>query len=161
LLPDKFAEELATKTFTSVSADREKVEALHKLTFKYAFMEVTELRYGSLNWCDDEALMVARVLASGAAPKLRKLDLGSNRIGDAAMEALTAALTTTSELTTLHLHLNYLSDKGLLLLANAIAEGSLPKLRVLLLWGNDTSNTGKEAIRQACVRMGPSFTLGL
>ena len=64
----------------------------HKDAFKEQFGKATILGYDSLGWGDAEAVHVAEVLASGAAPRLKKLFLGHNKIGDKGCKALAAAL---------------------------------------------------------------------
>ena len=117
--------------------------------FRHAFGQVEELRYDHLQWGDVEARLVAQVLASGAAPQLLKLDLGSNCIGDYAIEELAEALLKTEQLTTLHLHLNRLTDRGFGTLASLLDKGGLPALRVLLVWGNRAGDAGRAALQKA------------
>ena len=54
--------------------------------------KATELYYVNLRWGDAEAAQLAEVLASGAAPRLEKLTLTGNEIGDEGCKALAAAL---------------------------------------------------------------------
>ena len=92
LLPSAFAAELETKSFTNGKDDKPLVERLYEAAFKEQFGKATVLNYRNLGWGDAEAAQLAEVLASGAAPRLEKLELDSNQIGDEGCKALAAAL---------------------------------------------------------------------
>ena len=92
LLPSAFAAELETKSFTNGKDDKPLVKRLYEAAFEEQFGKATELRYNVLGWGDEEAAQLAEVLASGAAPRLKSLELLSNQIGDEGCKALAAAL---------------------------------------------------------------------
>ncbi|EOD38929.1 hypothetical protein EMIHUDRAFT_361530, partial [Emiliania huxleyi CCMP1516] len=92
LLPSAFAAELEKKSFTNGKDDKPLVKRLYEAAFEEQFGKATELFYRGLGWGDAEAAQVAEVLASGAAPRLEKLDLSYNEIGDEGCKALAAAL---------------------------------------------------------------------
>ena len=92
LLPSAFAAELETKSFTNGKDDKPLVKRLYEDAFEEQFGKATELKYWSLGWGDAEAAQLAEVLASGAAPRLEKLRLNGNKIGDEGCKALAAAL---------------------------------------------------------------------
>ena len=92
LLPSAFAAELEKKSFTNGKDDKPLVKRLYEAAFEEQFGKATELDYGSLGWGDAEAAQLAEVLASGAAPRLEKLYLQRNKIGDEGCKALAAAL---------------------------------------------------------------------
>ena len=68
------------------------MKRLYEAAFKEQFGKATELDYNGLDWGDAEAAQLAEVLASGAAPRLAKLELYHNNIGDEGCKALAAAL---------------------------------------------------------------------
>ena len=55
-------------------------------------MRLTHLGSLGLGWGDTEVVQLAEVLASGAAPRLERLNLLYNEIGDEGCQALAAAL---------------------------------------------------------------------
>ncbi|CAK0867735.1 unnamed protein product [Prorocentrum cordatum] len=76
LLPDAFDVQLQSKGFTNGKDDRPRVAELYRSAFAQRFEAAKVLRYGALEWGDEAAQQLAAVLASGAAPQLRELDLG-------------------------------------------------------------------------------------
>ena len=68
------------------------MKRLYEAAFEEQFGKATVLYYAGLGWGDAEAAQLAEVLASGAAPRLVKLDLYGNKIGDEGCKALAAAL---------------------------------------------------------------------
>ena len=92
LLPSAFAAELEKKSFTNGKDDKPLVKRLYEAAFKEQFGKATELDYNGLDWGDAEAAQLAEVLASGAAPRLEKLFLMHNQVGDEGCKALAAAL---------------------------------------------------------------------
>ena len=92
LLPSAFAAELEKKSFTNGKDDKPLVKRLYEAAFEEQFGKATKLLYGRLDWGDAEAAQLAEVLASGAAPRLEKLYLHGNKIGDEGCKALAAAL---------------------------------------------------------------------
>ncbi|EOD36225.1 hypothetical protein EMIHUDRAFT_122557 [Emiliania huxleyi CCMP1516] len=121
LLPERFAERLEEKRFTNGKDDKPLVAGLYKQAFEEEFGKAEGLRYRNLGWGDAEAIQISELLASGAAPKLWRLELNGNQIGDEGMKAL----------------------------ADAIAGGAAPALRVLSLGGNKASQAAKDAITSA------------
>ena len=91
-MPSAFAAELETKSFTNGKVDKPLVKRLYEAAFKEQFGKATELNYDGLGWGDAEAAHLAEVLASGAAPRLERLYLSFNKIGDEGCKALAAAL---------------------------------------------------------------------
>ena len=92
LLPSAFAAELEKKSFTNGKDDKPLVKGLYKDAFEEQFGKATWLDYSWLDWGDAEAAQLAEVLASGAAPRLERLWLRGNKIGDEGCKALAAAL---------------------------------------------------------------------
>ena len=126
------------KTFTNGKDDKPLVKRLYEAAFKEQFGKATILGYDSLGWGDDEAVHVAEVLASGAAPRLKKLFLGHNKIGDKGCKALAAALGkegAAPRLEELYIYTDrYRSDSGIGVegyeaLAAALEEGAAPRLK--------------------------------
>ena len=92
LLPEQFAERLEAKRFTNGKDDKPLVAGLYKQAFEEEFGKAEELGYGDLGWGDAEAIQLSKLLASGAAPKLKDLDLYGNPIGDEGVKALAEAI---------------------------------------------------------------------
>merc|ERR1719238_2427139 len=134
LLPSAFAAELESKSFTNGKDDKPLVKGLYEAAFKEQFGKATELNYNDLGWGDAEAAQLAEVLASGAAPRLEKLRLYGNKIGDEGCKALAAALGkegAAPRLETLYLGVNKIGDEGCMALAAALKEGAAPSLKYL------------------------------
>jgi hypothetical protein len=147
VLPLALKEELAFKHFTNGKDDRPAVARLYRKGFEERFGAVESLDYSSLGWGAAEAKAVAAVLAEGAAPKLRQLDLKNNSIGDEGARALAGALPSATALEGLHLGNNSIGDEG----ARALA-GWLPSARALLelsLKGNSIGAAGACALAGA------------
>ncbi|EOD20511.1 hypothetical protein EMIHUDRAFT_101855 [Emiliania huxleyi CCMP1516] len=92
LLPSAFAVELETKSFTNGKDDKPLVKRLYEAAFEEQFEAAARLSYADLGWGDAEAVQLAEVLASGAVPRLERLYLNGNQIGDEGYNALAAAL---------------------------------------------------------------------
>jgi len=82
------------------------VSKLYKQVFTEQLGKCTELDYHGMGWDDNEVTQLARVLASGAVPNLK----------------------------TLNLSFNDFTDKGGVMLAKALAQ-ALPELEVLEVKG--------------------------
>mmetsp|Transcript_62509 Transcript_62509/g.165402 ORF Transcript_62509/g.165402 Transcript_62509/m.165402 type:complete len:324 (-) Transcript_62509:264-1235(-) len=106
LLPGEFAKQLARKIFHNPEHDRPLVSKLYKQVFTEQLGKCTELDYHGMGWDDNEVTQLARVLASGAVPNLK----------------------------TLNLSFNDFTDKGGVMLAKALAQ-ALPELEVLEVKG--------------------------
>uniref|UniRef100_A0A0D3JGR7 Uncharacterized protein n=2 Tax=Emiliania huxleyi TaxID=2903 RepID=A0A0D3JGR7_EMIH1 len=122
LLPSAFAAELEKKSFTNGKDDKPLVKRLYEAAFKEQFGKATNLDYARLGWGDAEAAQLAEVLASGAAPRLERLGLSFNKIGDEGWTALAAALGkegAAPRLETLYLVANKIGDEGCKALAAA------------------------------------------
>jgi hypothetical protein len=90
---------------------------------------------------------VAAVLAAGAAPKLRLLNLGGNSIGDAGARALAAALPIATALESLDLSSNAIGSGGACALAQALPRAG--RLAVLNLQSNAIGDEGTRALAGA------------
>jgi len=80
------------KSFTNGKDDKPLVKRLYEAAFEEQFGKATELSYQDIGWGDAEAAQLVELLASGAAPRLEKLELCGNKIGDEGCKALAAAL---------------------------------------------------------------------
>ncbi|CAK0822494.1 unnamed protein product [Prorocentrum cordatum] len=137
LLPDAFDVELQSKGFTNGKDDRPRVAELYRSAFAQRFEAAEELHYDGLQWGDEEAQHLAAVLASGALPRLQKLYLWNNRVGDEGAARLAEALR---------------------------APGALPQLQELSLRGNPlrVGGPGPAALRAAWAEAGrPACNLWL
>ena len=92
LLPEQFAERLEEKRFTNGKDDKPLVAGLYKQAFEEEFGKAEVLGYDYLGWGDAEAIQISKLLASGAAPKLKELALQGNPIGDEGVKALAEAI---------------------------------------------------------------------
>ncbi|EOD26944.1 hypothetical protein EMIHUDRAFT_114838 [Emiliania huxleyi CCMP1516] len=153
LLPSAFAAELEKKSFTNGKDDKPLVKQLYEAAFKEQFGKATKLIYIGLGWGDAEAAQLAEVLASGAAPRLEKLWLQGNKIGDEGCKALAAALGkegAAPRLERLYLNDNEIGDEGCKALAAALGkEGAAPRLWLLDLSRNKISDEGYKALAAA------------
>ena len=132
LLPSAFAAELEKKSFTNGKDDKPLVKRLYEAAFEEQFGKATVLNYASLGWGDAEAAQLAEVLASGAAPRLEKLYLSSNKIGEQGCKALAAALGkegAAPRLEMLALNGNQIGDEGCKALAASLKDGAAPSLK--------------------------------
>ena len=92
LTPSAFASLVADKQFTNGSTDHPLTIALYEASFAKHFGLARELAYHENRWTDDDAKLVAAVLASGACTSLVSIFMRNNRIGDAGAKALALAL---------------------------------------------------------------------
>ena len=92
MLPNNFKEQLELKGFTNGSTDRPLVARLYRDAFEQRFEKADELELDGLKWGDIEVKALAEVLASGAARRLRVVNLGDNDIGPEGAAALAGAL---------------------------------------------------------------------
>eukprot|EP00966_Prymnesium_polylepis_P111117 2570389-Prymnesium_polylepis.1 len=68
------------------------VGELYRGAFEKEMGEATSLNYEGLGWGDEEMVLVAKVIASGAMAKLTLLNLEFNLIGDEGMRSISTAL---------------------------------------------------------------------
>ena len=137
VLPDNFTEQLELKGFTNGSTDRPLVAGLYRDAFEQRFAKAEELDFGVLEWGDTEAQALAEVLGSGVVPRLRSLDLGSNKkIGCEGVAALARALPQLPALEEINLYDNSIGDAGVQALAGVLSSDAAPRLRVLDLGCN-------------------------
>ncbi|CAK0906553.1 unnamed protein product, partial [Prorocentrum cordatum] len=152
-LPDAVEAELHSKGFTNGKNDRPRVAELYRSAFAQRFESAELLRYARLGWGDEQVRQVAAVLASGAAPRLQRLYLSSNRVGDEGAAALAEALRAPGalpRLQRLYLFDNRVGDEGAAALAEALrAPGALPSLQALGLDGNRVGDEGAAALAEA------------
>jgi hypothetical protein len=77
--PDEFDEQLELKSFTSKSADLERVRGLYRAGFLECMEQVKELHYHDLSWGDAELATLTRALCVPFAfPNLEMVRLGGN-----------------------------------------------------------------------------------
>ncbi|CAK0807226.1 unnamed protein product, partial [Prorocentrum cordatum] len=150
-LPDAFDVELQSKGFTNGKDDRPRVAELYRSAFAQRFEAAEDLLYIGLQWGDEEAQQLAAVLASGAAPRLVRLDLGRNRVGDEGAARLAEALRAPGALPQLQkLNLAFMGDEGAARLAEALrAPGALPWLQWLDLHSNRVGDEGAARLAEA------------
>ena len=99
------------------------------------------------NKIGDAGVAALAAALKGDASVLRELILWGNRIGDTAVEALAAALKENGSLQGLYLGSNLISYRGADALAAALKENS--SLQELGLWGNQIGDTGAKALAAA------------
>jgi Ran GTPase-activating protein (RanGAP) involved in mRNA processing and transport len=123
-----------------------KVIALNTRTILSIFRDMKELRYEKVGWGDDEAVQLAEVLPlCTSATGLRLND--NYKISARGAKALAAAFADGAmpKLEKLVLYTNQIGDNGAVALAEAVGKGALPELKELWLQGNKLSQTGKDA----------------
>ncbi|DAZ95976.1 TPA: hypothetical protein N0F65_009277 [Lagenidium giganteum] len=115
-----------------------------------------ELLLGGNSISDAGMIDIAQLLQSGALPRLCRLDLRRNYIGEVGLQRIMAALMTGS-----HRHLKYLCMGGNLITDNCVkplrkllADHACPQMRFLGLEDNFLSPEGVETIIQAAVAGG-------
>ena len=113
-----------------------------------------ELEYGGCGWGDPEAEQFAIALEwaheHGVETPVTRLYLGGNALTDASLPRLIAALAAvTPRLEKLFLRKNKLSDAGARVLAAAISDGKLPKLKKLDVLGNAIGDEAKAELEAA------------
>lgn len=117
-----------------------------------ARMEELWLSYTGMT---DESLeaFASLVIGPGKLPRLARLELESNKIGNAGVEALAAALSAgapvaspASCLTSLNLSKNYVGNRGVQALGRALEEGRCSRLRRLDVSGNWVAAPGAMAL---------------
>jgi len=150
MLPEDFAASLEHKSFTSKKADCSRVAAIYMAAFVARFAEAAELHYNTLQWDVADAQALARVLACGAAPLLKKLEMWNTGIGAAGMSALAAALPAgAAQLEVLNVNQNDIGDAGASALAEALSSGAAPLLRELIMNQNGIEDAGASAVAEA------------
>ncbi|EOD16896.1 hypothetical protein EMIHUDRAFT_451501 [Emiliania huxleyi CCMP1516] len=158
LLPSQFTERLDARAFTEGKDDKALVSRLYAGAFREEMRRATRLGYGGLGWGDAEAAQVARVIASGALPRLEALSFLLNDVGDDGARALAAALGrkwVATRLSRVDLCGNSIRDGGAKALAAALAHGgACPSLRQLYLDYNCIGDKGAEALAAALGRAG-------
>jgi Ran GTPase-activating protein (RanGAP) involved in mRNA processing and transport len=153
VLPSRLNEDLEHKQFTNGKDDRPAVAVLYRKGFEERFVAVEWLSYYHLSWGDAEAKAVAAVLAAGAAPKLEKLYLAGNSIGDEGARALAGALPSATALKVLNLESNSIGDEGARALVEALPSAMVLE-RLCLLFnkiGNERARTLAGALQNATV----------
>jgi len=135
LLPDEFEQVIATKSFTNGKDDRPLVARLYRDSFAEQFGKVKALNYGGLGWGDAEAAQLARVIGSGALPKLDYLNLARNQIRDQGMTAFAGSLGKGGlpSVTFLNLYLNTIGQQGMAAFADSLGKGGLPSLKKVVV----------------------------
>mmetsp|Transcript_19162 Transcript_19162/g.60984 ORF Transcript_19162/g.60984 Transcript_19162/m.60984 type:complete len:315 (+) Transcript_19162:436-1380(+) len=158
LLPSQFTERLDARAYTEGKDDKALVSRLYAGAFCKEMGRATRLGYGGLGWGDAEAAQVARVITSGALPRLEALSFLLNDVGDDGARALAAALGrkwVATRLSRVDLCGNSIRDGGAKALAAALAKGgACPSLRQLYLDYNCIGDKGAEALAAALGRAG-------
>ena len=78
-------------------------------------------------------------IAMGSLPRLERLVLNGNSIGDAGLTAFADMCRTSgnmSKLTLIYLQSNQIGDAGMIALTEALKSGTLPVVQDVLLFGN-------------------------
>ena len=122
------------------------VIALNTRTILSIFRDMKELRYYGVGWGDDEAVQLAEVLP--LCTSATELWLGRNKVSDRGARALAAAFAEGAmpKLEKLDLYGNQIGDEGAVALAEAVGKGALPELKDLGLYNNKLSQRAKKAL---------------
>ena len=92
LLPEQFSEALKKKTFYNRVHDEPLVGKLYRDAYNDQLGRAEKLEFRRMNWGDNEAIQLAKVIGSGATPSLRWLNIAFNDFGDPGAKALAAAI---------------------------------------------------------------------
>ena len=105
---------------------------------------------------DEACAAVWETLGPRSLPMMTELRLYKNKIGDAGMQALAAAVTRGSlaKLKELFLYNNLISDRGVASFSDAIVNGGLANLEILNLSNNKVNDPGMESLSDAIGRNG-------
>eukprot|EP00928_Gymnodinium_smaydae_P037423 TRINITY_DN25982_c0_g1_i2.p1 TRINITY_DN25982_c0_g1~~TRINITY_DN25982_c0_g1_i2.p1 ORF type:complete len:715 (-),score=148.09 TRINITY_DN25982_c0_g1_i2:72-2216(-) len=144
LVPDAFAEVLASKSF-SKPLDLELTAAAYAKAFSDMMSSVSHLFLENSGWRQKEAEALARALPSCLC--LRSLYLGGNCLGDEGAAALARGLPTCEGLKALNLEDNFIRYEGALALAEALPACHL--LNELNLSRNRVGAAGVKALAPA------------
>ena len=156
LPPSEFNVILGRKSFTSRSADLERVQLIYKSAYDARFRETSVLVYEGLSWADKEMSLLVRVFQSGVICRLDKMYLKSNAFGDGSLRIFATAIAggnILSTLTELHLEDNPFTVEGTDLLAASLADNGLPSLKEL--WMDSLVHTSE--LKQVCATRGIDF----
>ena len=158
LTPEQFTAEVAVRSFTNGSTDKPIVCRLYREVHDERLGTADSLAYANLGWDAAEACQLAKVIASGATPKLVSLNLSANRLGDGGMSALAAAFASVESpsgkpvvpaLESLDLRDCRIGESGMQALASAIGDGALPAIKTITLAGNPASDAPvRKALRK-------------
>ena len=148
--PDRLNALLATKRFTSESADRPLVERLYQETTLAVLGEADKLSFGEAGWTDADFVSLAEVLLM--CKRCCKLNLGRNACGDdgaAAIATVARREGVLGELRVLALNDNQIGDAGFAALARAASAGAFPSLVNLFLMNNRIGSAGCTALARS------------
>ena len=137
---------VARKRFTSKKGDLPMVIALNTRTILSIFRDMKVVKYASIGWGDDEAVQLVEVLPLCTSATKLDLQNNKN-ISVRGAKALAAAFAEGAmpKLEKLYLDSNKIGDEGAVALAEAVGKGALPELKVLILENNKLSQTAKDA----------------
>ena len=123
-----------------------------------ALREAEVLAWAYIGLTADDAATLSMILRISGLPKLLKLNLENNNLGDAGMMVLCEGLSpgTAPSLLNLGLGNNQFGPVGAEALAAALSRGALPKLATLGLGNNPIGNQGVAALT-APLRSRPAF----
>ncbi|KAJ0403940.1 hypothetical protein P43SY_009433 [Pythium insidiosum] len=118
--------------------------------------DLEDLLLGGNSITDMGATEISRLLRSRALPRLERLDLRRNYIGETGLQRLVAALTSSSRRPIKYLCMggNLITDKCVAPLKEMLARGVCPQMRFLGLEDNFLSPDGVQTIIQAAVSGG-------
>ncbi|CAK0877218.1 unnamed protein product [Prorocentrum cordatum] len=148
LLPSRFAEQLADKSFTNGPTDGLLVARLYREAFELRFRQIEVLNFCGVS--AEAAAAVLEVVASSATPALRELNLDGNDLPPAVAQTLGEALLRAPALHLLLLASNSVGDVGARALATALPRA--PALRQLGLSCNGVGYAGAKALALALPR---------
>lgn len=144
--PERMADLLATKHFTSRKADLPLVLQLYRETAISVLGGIEKLRYTLSGWGPAEAIALSEVLPLCVQADV--LILFENPIGDEGVAAICASLAAGAlpNLTALNFNATGIGDSGLASCANLIRGGGAPKLRRLHVRDHQGSKRAVDAL---------------
>ena len=148
--PERLAELLKTKHFTSPKADHPLVLRLYRETILSLLGGIETLNNNRVGWGAHEAASLAQVLSF--CTRVEHVSICQNQFGDDGCVALMKAVCEPGTLPCLErwrLNGNGIGDVGCHALAAALRAGAMPQLEVLDFKDNDESTKAREELRSA------------
>lgn len=101
----------------------------------YASPHITEIWLGSNFFFKEGAFIISRAIHCGSLPKLKKLGVSRNYIGDEGLASISDAFshhhTRSENITTIHTHDNQITDRGFSTLCDAFSTGTFKHIKIL------------------------------
>ena len=162
MLPEQFTSALESKSFTNGKSDKPLVARLYCELFTDAMRRLDVLDYSNLQWGDAEFVQIARLIRSGAVPKLARIALmydTKHKVRPQATdigfgELLDALVEQQPPLETLDLSGHLLTDVSFERVINVMRAGMLQHLCCLYVTSSKGTLPVLTRLRDTCKRQG-------